>query len=347
MGDIEGGPTFATVDDNTDGDRLGTVEAAGLDGFDNASAAGDDILHDEHFFARLEGKITAQGEFVVDFFEENKTEPQLAGHFLADDEAAHGGSDDGGGTVVFELVHHNFREARNFVHILAHLGALEKVGAVQTGAKQEVPFEQGSAVFEDLNDLVGWGFHILECERIGRGGKFGAGEMGVWRGSNPIRRRARQTSRLDMFLAGWKLGRSTMLNLLHRYILKEILIATGLAMGLFVFVLLMGNVIRDVAELVAGGKLGVGIFFKLVGLLLPYVAAYALPLGVLTGTLMALGRLSSNREITAMKSVGVGLYQIASPVFLVAFLGMLAGVLVNLHFAGKAFFAGRKRRAEL
>ena len=92
-----------------------------------------------------------------------------------------------------------------------------------------------------------------------------------------------------------------MLKLLHRHILKEILISTGLAMGLFVFVLLMGNALRDIAELVAAGKLGPLVFLKLIGLLIPYVAAYALPLGMLTGTLMALGRLSSQQEITAMK----------------------------------------------
>ena len=111
-----------------------------------------------------------------------------------------------------------------------------------------------------------------------------------------------------------------MLKLLHRHILKEILLATGMAMGLFIFVLLMGNALRDVAELVAAGKLGVGIFFKLIGLLIPYVAAYALPLGMLTGTLIALGRLSSQQEIVAMKAAGISLYQIASPVFLISFI---------------------------
>lgn len=124
-----------------------------------------------------------------------------------------------------------------------------------------------------------------------------------------------------------------MLKLLHRHILKEILISTGLAMGLFVFVLLMGNAIRDIAELVAAGKLGPVLFLQLIGLLIPYVAAYALPLGMLTGTLMALGRLSSQQEITAMKAAGVSLYQVAAPVLLIAFFGMVAGVLVNLHFA--------------
>lgn len=127
-----------------------------------------------------------------------------------------------------------------------------------------------------------------------------------------------------------------MLSLLHRYIFKEILAATGLAMGLFVFVLLLGNLLRDVAGLVAAGKLDILFFVKLVGLLVPYVASYALPLGVLTGTLMAFGRLSSQKEITALKSAGLSLYQIASPVFMISFIGMVGGVLVNLQYAPKS-----------
>ena len=130
-----------------------------------------------------------------------------------------------------------------------------------------------------------------------------------------------------------------MLNLLHRHVLKEVLVSTALAMGLFVFVLLLGNAMRDIAELVAAGKLDFIVFLKLIGLLIPYVAAYALPLGVLTGTLMALGRLSSQLEITAMKSSGISLYQIASPVFVISFIGMIAGVVVNLHYAPQSRLA--------
>ena len=124
-----------------------------------------------------------------------------------------------------------------------------------------------------------------------------------------------------------------MLSLLHRHISKEILVATGLAMGLFIFVLLVGNALRDVAELVVAGKLDFWVFIKVLGLFIPYVASFALPLGMLTGTLIALGRLSSQREIIAMKSAGLSLYQIAAPVFLIAFVGMVAAVLINLHYA--------------
>ena len=130
-----------------------------------------------------------------------------------------------------------------------------------------------------------------------------------------------------------------MIPLLHRYVLKEVLVAIGLAMGLFIFILLLGNLLKDVASLVAAGKLGIWVFLKLVALLIPYIASYALPLGVLTGSLMALGRLSSQQEITAMKSAGQSLYQIASPVFLIAFIGMIGGVLINLQYAPKSRIA--------
>lgn len=127
-----------------------------------------------------------------------------------------------------------------------------------------------------------------------------------------------------------------MFNLIHRHILREIVLSTLLAMLLFVFVLLMGNALKDIVELVVAGQLKWVLFFKLIFLLIPYVCSYALPLGMLTGTLMALGRLSSNNEITAMKASGLGLYQIVAPIFLIATVGVVAAVVVNLHYAPKA-----------
>ncbi|MEC9228126.1 MAG: LptF/LptG family permease, partial [Verrucomicrobiota bacterium] len=127
-----------------------------------------------------------------------------------------------------------------------------------------------------------------------------------------------------------------MLNLIHLHILREIALSAFLAMMLFVFVLLMGNALKDIVELVVAGQLRWVLFFKLIALLIPYVFAYALPLGMLTGTLLALGRLSSNNEITAMKASGLGLYQIVAPIFLVATIGVVAAVVVNLHYAPKA-----------
>lgn len=132
-----------------------------------------------------------------------------------------------------------------------------------------------------------------------------------------------------------------MLKRLHWYILKEIVVATLLALALFIFVLLAGNALRDVIGLLAAGKLDVWTFLQLIGLLIPFVASYALPLAILTGALVALGRLSSHREIVAMKSLGWGLHQVAAPVVFIAFFGMVCSILFNLHFAPEAKIATR------
>ena len=130
-----------------------------------------------------------------------------------------------------------------------------------------------------------------------------------------------------------------MISTVHRHVLKEILLATGMAMALFIFVLLVGNALRDIVQLLAAGKLSVAVCTKLLLLLIPYVTAYALPLGMLAGTLIAVGRLAADQEITAMKSAGLSLYHIAAPVFLIALVAMVFGVLVNLHYGPQSRLA--------
>src|SRR4051812_7812633 len=46
------------------------------------------------------------------------------------------------------------------------------------------------------------------------------------------------------------------------------------------------------------------------------MAVYALPMGVLTGVLLTLGRLSADSEITAMRAAGISVTRIARPVFI-------------------------------
>ena len=58
-----------------------------------------------------------------------------------------------------------------------------------------------------------------------------------------------------------------MINLLHRYIFKELLISIGISFCFFLFVLLMGETIRDLSELLTSGKLGFKLFLQLMTLL--------------------------------------------------------------------------------
>ncbi len=126
------------------------------------------------------------------------------------------------------------------------------------------------------------------------------------------------------------------MNLLHRYIFRSLLLASLLAVGVFAFVLIVGNVLKDVLGLLTDGQLSFPLFFRLLSLLVPYVIAYALPLGILTAVLLVLGRLSAQRELTAMRSAGISLFQISAPVFFLAILGVAFSVMVNFYYAPNA-----------
>ncbi len=124
--------------------------------------------------------------------------------------------------------------------------------------------------------------------------------------------------------------------ILRRYILSEVLLATIGAMLFFCVILVGGNVLRDLAARLAEGRLSLTMFFQLFGLLIPYIFSFSLPLGFLAGVLIGLGRLSSNREIIAMKATGSSLWDISLPILILAALGSILAGFTNNYVAPTA-----------
>ena len=121
------------------------------------------------------------------------------------------------------------------------------------------------------------------------------------------------------------------MNLLDRYIFKSVLFSCTAAVGLFAFVLTLGNVIRDLLAYILSGRLSLPVAAELILLTVASVATYALPIGILTGVLLTLGRLSADSEITAMRTSGISVWRITRPVFLLAAAGVLTGLYVNFQ----------------
>jgi len=121
------------------------------------------------------------------------------------------------------------------------------------------------------------------------------------------------------------------MGILHRYIFVSIAGASAAAVGLFTFVLIAGQALRDLLGYVAAGQLQPESALKLIWLLLPYVAFNALPIGLLTAVLLVLGRLSSQQEITAMRAAGLGLGYICRPVWLIAGGAVLFSLYLNFY----------------
>lgn len=94
---------------------------------------------------------------------------------------------------------------------------------------------------------------------------------------------------------------------------------------------MLGNAVKDLLGPILAGQLDLAVSVRLVLLLIPFVISYALPLGMLTGVLLTLGRLSADSEITAMRAAGMSLTRIARPVFLLGAIGAATGLYVNFE----------------
>lgn len=129
------------------------------------------------------------------------------------------------------------------------------------------------------------------------------------------------------------------MNLIHRHIFTNVLLTCGASVGLFGFVLMLGNALKDVLPLVLAGQLAVDTFIRVILLLVPFVVSYALPMGMLTGILLVLGRMSADREITALRASGMSVAWLSAPILFFALLGVGLAAMINFQFMPTARLA--------
>lgn len=119
------------------------------------------------------------------------------------------------------------------------------------------------------------------------------------------------------------------MNILDRHIFKSVLYTCLGAVGLLTFVLMIGNVVKELMGHVLAGQIDLMTFGRLLALLVPFAVTFALPMGILTGVLLTLGRLSADSEITAMRSSGIGLWRISRPIVILAVLSSSLAFYIN------------------
>ena len=129
------------------------------------------------------------------------------------------------------------------------------------------------------------------------------------------------------------------LKILDRYLLSALGVATAMGVALLSLVLVLGNVFKEMLDLLINHNVPLSTVLSFVAFVLPFSMTFTIPWGFLTAVLLVFGRLSADNEIIALRATGVSFSRIFVPVLAVALL--LVGVCfwINTEVAPRAQYA--------
>src|SRR5258708_17482688 len=108
-----------------------------------------------------------------------------------------------------------------------------------------------------------------------------------------------------------------MFRTLDRYVIREVLPPMILSLLIFTFILEIPPVMEQLEALVAKG-VPWGTAARIILTLVPQALGLTIPMSLLVGLLIGLGRMSGDRETVALLACGVSPYPLLRPVLLLA-----------------------------
>ena len=137
-------------------------------------------------------------------------------------------------------------------------------------------------------------------------------------------------------------GRATMKRIIPIYIIREFLPPFFANLLVFTFILLMGKMLQITDLIVVRGIKAMTVI-SLILYNIPFFLSMTIPMATLMAVLTAFLRLSSDNEITVLKSAGVGLYRLIPPVLLFCLWTYLVTSYLTLQVVPAANYAFRNQ----
>jgi LPS export ABC transporter permease LptF/LPS export ABC transporter permease LptG len=136
------------------------------------------------------------------------------------------------------------------------------------------------------------------------------------------------------------------MRILDRYIVREVFRHAFLGLIVFTFVFFVPQLVRLTALLVRHTGSGAQIAEVFLAIF-PGVLAFTIPMAILIGVLLGLGRMSADSEIIALTALGIGRRRILLPVGVLAMTGALLTMVMTLWLGPLSLRTLRSLEAEL
>lgn len=136
-----------------------------------------------------------------------------------------------------------------------------------------------------------------------------------------------------------------MFRLFDHYIFRETVPPFILGLLIYTFVLLMNQILL-LSEMFIARGVSLGVVLSLLVFLIPSILAFTFPMSVLMGILAGLSRMSTDAEVTALQTLGIGYPRLLRPILIFSFCGWILTSFLTLYLAPRANYKWVKTLSE-
>ena len=132
-----------------------------------------------------------------------------------------------------------------------------------------------------------------------------------------------------------------MIKLIDRYVGRGVVITTIYGLFVLSLVLVLGNIFKELLDLMINRDVPVKYLFMFMLYVLPFSFTFTVPWAFLTAVLLVFGRMSADNEMVALRACGTSLFRVCLPVLGVAVLLSAFTFWINTTVAPRALDAMR------